>query len=136
MTTRCIMNENINNQMLTWLITISGQLEQINRSITAISDFQKDIPDDSNRFADVITSLSGDTLGDRIRSAMKMRHMSGVELAKRSGLDNSSISKYVRNITKPRRWHLQNIADSLMVDINLLLGDSDMGVSNGSDKSE
>lgn len=113
------MEDNINNQMLTWIITISGQLDQISRQLAELQDSHKIM---SGNFDNKITKVYGNTLGERLTYCMKFRDMQGIELSKRTGLTVSSISRYRHDKGTPRPWHLQNIADALLVDINLLLG--------------
>ena len=70
--------DNVNNQILTWLITISGQLDQINHKL---SEMQGDTSVITGAFRNKINSAVGDTFGERLKYVMKLRNMHGKDLA-------------------------------------------------------
>ena len=59
---------------------------------------------------------------DRLDIAMKLRDIKPVELARRLGIKESTISQYRSGYSKPKRNRLVEIANVLMVDPSWLMG--------------
>jgi len=56
----------------------------------------------------------GEPWADRLRSTMAYRSITGVDLARRSGLSHASISRYIQKIRLPRAPHAKRIARALL----------------------
>lgn len=69
-----------------------------------------------------------DTFGKKLREAREARDFSQAELAKQIGSYHSIIGKYERNEIKPSIETAKNIADSLEVTLDYLLGGSNSAV--------
>lgn len=56
-----------------------------------------------------------------LASALKMRHMSQRDLARRTGITEAAVSRYVKGLRQPRAMTTQRIAAALDVPITSLL---------------
>lgn len=76
------------------------------------------------------------TLGKKIKSLRKSKNMTQLELAKRLGKDNSTISKWESDIYQPDADELRQIADILSTTTDFLTGRTDSPVEyTASEKS-
>ena len=64
-------------------------------------------------------------LGEKITKLKKIRKMSQVELAEKTGISRDAISKYERNDVSPSVEYAKRIADILGVSLDYLVSDSD-----------
>lgn len=65
-------------------------------------------------------------INERIRAEMRRQNMTNVELAKRSGLNRSSISRYINDVIEPKQNAIGAIAKALGVSPAYLLGFDDV----------
>ncbi len=107
-------------ELRNWVVTISSQLDQMQRVLQEISDNVSGNSHVVNSFAKPIEYLNGDTFGDRLRDACKQRNMTATDLGTRIGVNNSTISRYMNNKSYPKKWIIKNISDTLMIPMDLL----------------
>ena len=67
-------------------------------------------------------------INKRIRAEMQKQNMTSTELARRSGLNRSSISRYVNDVIEPKQNAIGAIAKALGVSPAYLLGFDDANV--------
>lgn len=65
-------------------------------------------------------------INKRIRAEMQKQNMTSTELARRSGLNRSSISRYVNDVIEPKQNAIGAIAKALHVSPAYLLGFDDV----------
>jgi len=59
---------------------------------------------------------------DRLEKAMKLRHMKAVDLHRKTGISESTISQYRSGYAEPKKQKLAVIASALDVDPSWLMG--------------
>lgn len=64
-------------------------------------------------------------LGEKITKLKKLKKMSQVELAEKTGISRDAISKYERDGVLPSVEYAKRIADALGVSLDYLVSDSD-----------
>lgn len=62
------------------------------------------------------------TLGTRLRSARERKHMSQIDVFKRAGINNKTLSRYENNGTEPDADALRKLAELYEVSVDWLLG--------------
>ena len=62
------------------------------------------------------------TTSDRLRKAMELRNMTQAELAKKTGIDKSSISNYLKGTYEPKQLSVYKLSKALNVDEMWLWG--------------
>lgn len=68
-------------------------------------------------------TISGETIGERIKAFRLVRGMTQKELGTRMGVDQSTVRKYESGKLNPKIETVKKIADALGVDMNALYGD-------------
>lgn len=63
--------------------------------------------------------------GEKITKLKKLKKMSQVELAEKTGISRDAISKYERNDVQPSVEYAKRIADALGVSLDYLVSDND-----------
>ena len=62
------------------------------------------------------------TFSDRLKEALRLKHISQKELSDRTGISKSNITHYINGRNMPKREYLLNIANVLEVNFMWLLG--------------
>ena len=57
-------------------------------------------------------------VGENLKRAMKAKGLKQIQLAKLTGIDTSSISKYMRGTLLPTLWNCVRLCDALEIDLN------------------
>lgn len=66
------------------------------------------------------------TFGDRLKTLRSRKNLSQMELSKQIGISKSSINMYERGEREPKFETLETIADYFNVDLDYLLGKTDI----------
>ena len=65
----------------------------------------------------MITEKHGQ-VGENLKKAMKAKGLKQIQLAKLTGIDTSSISKYMRGTLLPTLWNCVRLCAALDIDLN------------------
>lgn len=63
------------------------------------------------------------TFSDRLQEMMKARHMTAIELTRRTGVPGSSFQRYVQGKSSPTLDNVEKIANALDVSVPWLIGE-------------
>lgn len=69
-----------------------------------------------------MTDHSPATIGERIKDAMTLRHMTAADLSRATGITRSALSRYLRGAYEPKRDKLVQLAGALRVNPAWLMG--------------
>ena len=62
-------------------------------------------------------------VGKNLKKAMKAKGLKQIQLAKMTGIDTSSISKYMRGTLLPSLWNCVRLCEVLDIDLNTMVRD-------------
>lgn len=77
--------------------------------------------------AAILDGMNVERFAERLRDTLQQRHLTQRDVAKKAGINEARMSKYIWGDRRPQFVHLYNLAAALGVDITWLSGQEDTG---------